>query len=594
MARFNVAKKPKPISIDKFLGINESVGETEIQIGEAIVCRNFNITPNYKPRKRDGRLTYHDEVQPTKVIQGMWQGKIASVPVIIFACNGNIRRKVISTGNVTTIGTMTDARTRMFYFQNKLFLQNGSQVKYYDGTTFGDITSIAYTPTVAGGGNPLGVGVVIMEQINLISGKKKQDFVGNATTTYNLVESGLDATLLTATLDGVAKAETTHFTVVRSTGVVTWLTAPPTASKVTIEWEKANAANVSLVLNNTANAVFGPGNDTTVFLWGNPDAKNRRTYSSTNNAMYWPANNFTDIGNGQYAITDMQPQQGVQTIWTEDKAYFSVPELAIAPLEGYIYPVYDLNEAIGNVCFDGVQVIRNNPVSLYGRTVWEWLSTSVKNERNVSDKGTRMAVSFDNIDFTKAVTFDYQKRQELWINVDAIVYIWNYGNDTWYIYDNITANCFLEIDGMVYYGTKDGKIERFEGRHDNGVAINAVWKSGFVDFGAYEYKKNSKEMWVSIQPESRTSITVKCPTNRMNEYDPNIKTFSKRYVLFDFAAIDFNDFSFDTNRNPQVFKLRINAKNYSFIQFIMSNNEIDESLIILGFKVACETNSLVR
>jgi hypothetical protein len=147
----------------------------------------------------------------------------------------------------------------------------------------------------------------------------------------------------------------------------------------------------------------------------------------------------------------------------------------------------------------------------------------------------------------------------------------------------------------MYYGTKTGKVERFAGElNDNGTAINAVWKSGFIDFGAYEYLKTSRDMWFSIQPSSRTSVSIKCPTNRKNEDDPSIKVFTKGYNLFDFETLDFSDLSFNTNRNPQTFRIKIKAKKYTSIQFIFWNSELDEGLVFLSFKVACETGSYAK
>ena len=93
MAVFTASKPPKPIEIDKFKGLNESVGDTEVEIGEAIYMRNFKITNNYKLQKRSGHTTFIDEVQPTKAIQGLWYGKILTNFVLVYACNGNIKQK---------------------------------------------------------------------------------------------------------------------------------------------------------------------------------------------------------------------------------------------------------------------------------------------------------------------------------------------------------------------------------------------------------------------------------------------------------------------------------------------------------------------
>jgi hypothetical protein len=189
-----------------------------------------------------------------------------------------------------------------------------------------------------------------------------------------------------------------------------------------------------------------------------------------------------------------------------------------------------------------------------------------------------------------AVTFDNQKETELWINVGAIVYIYNYGNDTWYEYDNITAKWFERIDDQIYYGGL-GTIERFEGTNDNGVKIDARGKTGFLDWGLYEYFKTTNDAWFSIVPANRTSINFKFPTNKKNEDDPSVKTFTKGYKLFDFEDIDFEDFSFETNRNPQIFRIKPKSKGYTTIQIIFWNDELDETLIFNGIKIPVETNS---
>jgi hypothetical protein len=589
MATYRPAAVPKPIEVDTFLGLNESVGDTEVKVGEAIYMLNYRITPNKKLEKRGGHTTFVDQSYSNKAIQGMWYGTIGGVLSLIYANNGNIKRNRMPSGVVDTLGTMTDAKTKIFYFQGKVYFQNGSQYKYYDGTTFGDVTAIAYVPTVAVGSPPAGGGTAF-EEINLLTGKKKQKFVGNGSATvYQLTETAVNS-IDSVTVNGV----TASFTANTSLGQATITPAPANLSDVVIQWTKTATSNPSLVLNNRSSVIFGPGNDTTVFMWGDPSNKNRRTFSATLDPTYFPVSNFTYVGSDEQAITDMQPQYNRLIIFKESETFYSQPEY-IATLNRYDYPVFNLNYSVGNVCFDGVQVVNNNPVSLYGQSVWQWVNTSIADERNATDISIRMPKSFENINFANAVTYDNQAQKELWINVDGMVYIWNYQNDTWYIYDNVNANCFVTVGDVVYYGSKDGKIERFEGKlNDNDVAIVCKWKSGFMDMGAYEYVKNSPDMWLSIQPATRTSVNIKCPTNRKNEDDPSIKTFTRGYKLFDFENIDFEDFSFDTNRNPQTFRIKIKAKKYAYIQFILSNSEPDETLVVLSFKVLTETNNFVK
>lgn len=588
MAQFKPSKPPEPINIDRFLGINEAVGETEIVPGEAVTQVNFRITQNFKAQKRSGHKTFIDYTN-VKNIQGLWYGTIASKTVLISCNDGKAYEYNFSTLLNSQIGTLTDAKTSIFYFEGKLYFLNGTDYKSYDGTTFGDVDP--YIPTLYIGTPPAGGGTVF-EAINLLTGKKKQEFVGNAVATaYQLVETGLDADLLTCTIDGVTKTETTDFTVNRTTGIVTFGVAPADESEVIIGWTKVTAGHADLVKKNKYALINGPGNDTAIFLWGNPDQKNRRSWSGTLKANYFPVTNYTYIGSDEYAITDIKPQYDRQLIYKNGgRAHYSYPEWN-ATAEAWDYPVFDLNESVGNDVFGGVQIVRNNPVTIYKQSWWEWSSTAVEDERNANIISERLRQSLSNLDLTTAVTFDYQKEKEYWCNVGSKVYIWNYGNNTMYMYDNISATCFLDISGVVYYGSQ-GKIERFEGENDNGVAITAQLIMGFTAWGAIELRKNTKETFPAILPESQTSLTILYRTDRTNAFTPASKKVE--YRLLDFNNIDFENFSFKTNRNPQPFRIKIRAKKYAYIQFMLENKELIEPCTILAFKVSAETQGQVR
>jgi len=134
---FRASTPPDPIEIDKFLGTNEAVGETEIAINEAISQLNYRITQNYKPQKRLGHKTFIDYGNSLDV-QGMWHGTISNKNVLISINNGKVYEYDFSTKINTEIGTLTDAKASIFYFEGKLYFLNGTDYKQYDGTLFQD------------------------------------------------------------------------------------------------------------------------------------------------------------------------------------------------------------------------------------------------------------------------------------------------------------------------------------------------------------------------------------------------------------------------------------------------------------------------
>ena len=359
---------------------------------------------------------------------------------------------------------------------------------------------------------------------------------------------------------------------------------------VIVEWTLKESGNADLVKKNKYVMLNGPGNDTAVFLWGNPDAKNRRSWSGTLKANYFPVTNYTLVGSDEFAITDIVPQYSRQIIFKQDRTHYSYSEWN-STADAWDYPVKDLNEKVGNEAYNAVQIIKNNPVSIHGQSWWEWVSTSVEDERNANVISERLRESLSALDLTTAVTFDYQREKEYWCNIGTMVYIWNYGNNTMYAYDNVSGTCFLDIDGYVYYGSQ-GTIERFEGENDNGVEVTAQLILGFEDWNAMELRKNTREVYAAILPDSHTSLNVYYRTNRVNEF----KAISKliEYHFLDFDNINFANLSFLTNRNPQTFRRKVRAKKYTYIQFMLENKELGETCTVLNFKIQAETQGISK
>jgi len=268
-------KQPKPIEIENFLGINESVGETEIKLGEWVKGFNFRVTKNMKPQKRPGHQTFVDF--GSGEVQGEWYGVLGGNRIMLIAHGGNVYKydmtvvtdtiliaDLITEGTVTIIGSITDIRTWIFWFNGKVYFMNGTDYKEYDGTTYQDV--VPYVPTVALNAPPLGGGT-LFEEINLLTGEKTQTFIGDGTVLYQLAEAGLDADLVTATVDGVVKVENVDFTVNRTLGQVTFSVAPVNLASVSITWFKVIAGNADLVKNHKYSYRYGVDNGLNLFIW---------------------------------------------------------------------------------------------------------------------------------------------------------------------------------------------------------------------------------------------------------------------------------------------------------------------------------------
>ena len=93
---------------------------------------------------------------------------------------------------------------------------------------------------------------------------------------------------------------------------------------------------------------------------------------------YWPK--FAESDVGEYEITDIVTQYNKQLIFTsgdsaEASAWYSEEEDFVDPNTGAVtalFPVYPMNAKIGNVAKGQVQIIYNNPYTIW-KGVYEWV-----------------------------------------------------------------------------------------------------------------------------------------------------------------------------------------------------------------------------
>lgn len=591
MATITVPKQTPPTRIDRFLGINEDEsGETQLKLGESPRMLDFRISDEYKLRMREGYGELFASLGAYD-IQGIWYGKINGTFYFLFAANGNIYKRVA--GVNTSIGTLTDAKTFFFAFGDKVYMLNGSEYKSWDGTTFatvaGYIPLIATATPPAGGGTP-------NEGINLLTGKKRQTFSGNNTATaYQLAETALTSVDVVK-VGGVTKTVTTDYTVNLTTGVVTFVAAPATGvDNVDIQWTKGTGSR-SEVTGYRYAMFFGGQNDTRVFPYGN--GTNRYIYSGLANgvpsAEYFPAFNYREISSDEFAVTAIVRQYDRQIIYTDGgEAWYSYYDPIT--VNGDViadFPTFPLNDTVGNIATGQAQLIQNNPFTIQNG-VYEWGATNVRDERNVTYMSKRVQPSLDSENLPVAITVDWEAKREYWLAIDNKVWIYNYRLDVWYKFllaDSIT--CFHIVDDLLYFGTGNGEIMKFDPAelNDNGVETSARWEMNFYDFDADYLRKFLTEMWISLKPEAKSSVSINYQTDRQGASN----TYTAIYNLATFAAADFGDWSFLVNYNPQPFHFKIKAKNFVYFKLILTNDATDEKLTVLSINLPSRSGAKVK
>lgn len=530
--------------------------------------KNFRITKDYKLEKMFG---YKQIYKPNNRIRANWIGKLNNTEMNVYVAGG----KVYKDG--TQIGTITDGDTTIFEFNKVLYFLNGTEYKYYNGTTFGNVTG--YVPTIKIACTPAGVGEDY-EPINMLSAYRKVSFSADGTSTvYTLPEKGI--TSATATVNGTA----TQVTVYSNSGTVAFSTAPTEGTdNVIITYLKANVTTQTNIYKNRFATKYGLANDTRVFLYGNPDAKNRIYYSDLGNGVpdvtYFPANNFIDIGSSNEAVTDISRQYDRLIISKEKEAYYATYEPITDTTGASIitFPVFPLNDAHGMVAKGQGQILDNYVTTVDTSGIIQWMSTNNKDERNASIISERVNEWLQNHNLAEAVTLDYQEEKEYWLAINNEILIYNYANSTFYLLMlPDVVRTLKTYNGNIFLGTNTS-IMQFEKNRTtyNGDTINAEWQSGFYDFEAEYKRKTMRVVWITVKPQEKTYMSINFITDRnvgMEDREISNQTFS--YEFWNYA-----DFTYDSNSHIKPYRIKLKAKKFAFLKLIIKSNKPDYRLIL--------------
>lgn len=574
------------ITMEKFQGVNKSTTETLLQLGEASQMSNWIITDDMKLKKAFGYVNLFATLGSHK-INGMWYGPISGTYHFLFACNGHVYEHNLTTHVNTDLGTIADAYpTAFFVSNNTVYILDGTELNSWTGS--GSIVVVTgYIPTVFTAAPPTGGGT-ILESINYLIGKKIQKFSGNGSATvYQLPELSIGS-VDSVVVGGVTKTVTTDYTVNLANGTVTFVVAPTTGvNNVVITWTKTVAGDRQMITNNR---YFGGVYYARLWLFGNSNYKNTRfpsgvTMAGMSDPSYWPKYSDSDVG--EYEITDIVIQYNKQLIYTNGdssgaSAWYSEEETYTDPVTGAmttLFPVYPMNNKVGNLAKGQTQVILNNPFTVW-KGVYQWVSTYVLNEKNVEWISKRIQNDLDQVDLTNAITYDWDDKGIYLLCVGSRIWVYNYRVDAWYILDlPHTPTCFIAIDSELYFGTDAGLIMRFDETVGTfiGDDINAEWEMGFTNVGVDWLTKFLQRLFISLLPLTTSHVDVYIATDKDATFQL-IDTVT--YSLSSFDTWDFSNFSFETNYSPQPFKLKLSAKKIDYFKIKLVSNGSDGAVVL--------------
>lgn len=505
--------------------------------------------------------------------------------------------------------------------------------------------SSAYVPTVYIHADPSSQyeeSAILLEPINaLTSYRKKTYLVPDAGATIFYIgstrsSSGTRENDVVASALGVTKVEvmnhntgnwetktiTTDYTIVEDTAKKSTyvnFTSPvvkfPIAGvdKVRITYKHTTApSDQSNILGCTLLSVYGyNGAMDRLVLGGTPFAVNKDWMSEFNNPLYFPDTNYSMVGNALSAIKGyLRHSDGSLAIIKEEVAnqpsifYRTVANAPIEITDPYgmaitknvaTFPLQQGAEGVGAVSTLAFTSFNGDPMFLSktGAYAIVPVPNAISNEKYAQPRSYYINKALIDTDTSTASMLSIAGL--LYLSVGDTLYIADkrYLADVdhspqgiaqyeWMRWDSIPISVMCEYDGVLHFGSVDGKIFRFKNAtdddtqylyydsetvgSDDGVPFKVYWKTPILNFGAVTHFKNIQNLYVVSKPYVRSKVLIRAYIKSVIGY---AKGQSVNY--FDFNDIDFSDFTFSTDTWSQVIATNRKQRKVMFAQYEVSN-----------------------
>ena len=567
------------------------------------------------------RLGWRSLFELEAPVHNIWRGEIAGAQKTVAHAGTKLYLLDEALGTATVIKSgVTNAKGTGFFFRTsdvaKLYILTGGEYLVYDGSTVKNVSDDAYIPTILISKDPAGGGTTY-ESVNLVQPKRKESFLGNSSATeYYLAAQNIDAVneVQVRTSNGWSTLTAgTDYTVNLTAGKVTFTAAHAPVitgqDNVMITYSKTVTGYISRIGKCTAHALYGYNAMNRVFLTGNADYKSQDWYSAAYDPTYFPDTNYAVIGTGDTAVMGYLKIGKYLAIIKEDNNQDSTIFMRTGDTlnDETIFPAVPSISGVGAISKGCFATLGDEPMFLSRRGVYGVISTILTSNyvaRNRSFYVDKKLTAEEEL--SKAVATEWEGYYLLAVGGRCYILDGRHkssdalGNSDYlyecYYWENVPAVCWMTEGALLYFGTSDGRVCKFnsdvysvekysdgatfevrdgELRYlSGGQAIVAEWATPNDDDGGVQYFKtlNKKGCLAVLSPFARSS----CKCYFIVDGNPRELVKYGEFDIFDWIDIEYERFTFNTNKSPQEIYFNKKKKKYKRIQIVIRNDEINE------------------
>jgi hypothetical protein len=468
-------------------GLNVTKPPTDIEDDQSPDCENVVNNELYGINSRYGYSKYYTTALATANVNSLFVYNSFSSSDFIYPVGTSL--KIDLAGSASTIYSgMVSGKSRAFEMNGYIYMLDGSGYIEYNGATASTVSG--YIPTYFADKNPDGTGGGQIDELNYIQSGLKETFSGNATATTFYMSFGSlttgDNVVIVNNATLTSGAATAGFTVNYTSGYFSLTTAAVSGvGNVEITTHKPVLA-ATCITNCTFCETYGEGNDTNVYLSGNPSFPARVFWSDILDPTYCPATSYADVGVKNDKMMGFLKTANTLQLWK----YRSIHALVGAPPNNSITEMYD---GEGLVATDTLKLVDGIPTGLSQRGVVQLKTEGTGYKLDLISEdingftGIRDGLMTESAT-SRANAFAIVHDKKYWLHVNDQIFILQHNlihqgkGRTVYPWLKWTLahepTCFNVKDGYLYFGGA-GNLYKFDpsAASDDGTAIDAYWYS---------------------------------------------------------------------------------------------------------------------
>lgn len=611
-ASFKVPSSPKKsiLTIDEFLGVDFSNSPANVDITRSPNAVNMIRDVPGKIRKCMGwkiEKEYADESGKGLKINGYHAFRGDDTYLVHAGTNIYLEDELL-------YSEANDDRSVSWQFKDKLYIIDGKKMLVYFKQVEDDVTTHkvepienhAYVPVLTISKDPEGGGTAY-EDLNLLTPKFTELFLGKANVKeYNMSFDGLNEEPVTVEVmdkDGnfVEKTAGTDYTVDYANGVITFVNAPGESpltgeDNVRITASRTVEGYSDRINKCTIGTLFGVnGSLDRLFLSGNPDYVNYDWYSGQYDPTYFEDTSYSLLGSDSSAIVGYSIISNLLAAHKDNMEKDQNIILRQGDLEDSepMFRIVNTLQGAGAVAKHSFAYLATEPLFLTSSGVYAVTAQDITGEKYAQNRS--FFVNGKLLDEpNKDDAFGFVYKDMYWLCLNNVCYILDglqplmtdrsmpYATRQYAAFyrTNVPANIMWERNGVLYFGTKDGKICSFHtdktalaSYNDNGEPIEAIWETPDIDGNLFYKNKTLRYMAVRLESAIATSIKIYAMKRGLWSF---IKFDDAAGRYFSFSQLVFSKMGFSGDKTQKIASTKLRVKKVDKFRIRIVNDSLNE------------------